>query len=151
MIQAILSKQAVITPNTIDEHLVRLISAVVGVIAVVTLLSPYRWLLGLVAVDFLVLGFLPLRFSPLAIASSAALRTLHITPKPVYFPPKQFAARVGFVASGLAFGLWLLGQQVAFTVVTLFLVVGAGMDSIANYCLACWLYTLLHRLRDGGR
>ena len=65
MIQAFSSRQAVLTPHTIDEHLVRLISAVVGVMAIITLVTPYRWLLGLVAIDFFVLGFLSLRFSPL--------------------------------------------------------------------------------------
>lgn len=138
-------------PNTIDEHLVRLISAAAGLIVIVTLLTPQRWLLGLLAADFFILGFASLRFSPLAISSSAILRALNLRPKGVYFPPKQFAARVGFVVSGLAFGLWLIGLPLASTVLTVFLAVGAAMDSIANYCLACWLYSMLQQLRPGGK
>ena len=147
MIRTFSSGQAVLVPHTIDEHLVRLISAVVGVMAIITLVTPYRWLLGFVAIDFFVLGFLSLRFSPLAIISSAALKGLRMHPTPVYFPPKQFAARVGFVVSGLAFGLWLLGLPLASTLFVLFLVAGADTDSIAKYCLACWLYSALQLLR----
>jgi hypothetical protein len=151
MIEPPSSAQSVPPPNTIDEHLVRLISGIVGLIAIVTLLTPYRWLLGLLAADFLILAFLPVRFSPLASVSSALLKILRMTPKPVYFPPKQFAAQVGAVVAGLACGLWLLGLQLASTVATLFLVVGAAFDSLVNYCLACWVYSLLQLLRPEGK
>lgn len=144
-------QQAAPATSTIDEHLVRVISAIAGLIAVATLLTPQHWLLGVLALDFCILGFGSPRFSPLAIVSAVILRMSGLHPKPVYFPPKQFAARVGFVVSALAFGLWLLGLPLASTVFVVFLVVGAAMDSIANYCLACWLYSMLQLLRRGGK
>ena len=136
-------------PNTTDEHRIRMVSGLVGALAVVSLVTPYHWIMALVALDFLVLGWVVVGGSPLAWLSRGILRALRVPPKPTYLPAKRFAARFGFCVTAIISALWALGLALPAEIVTVVLVIGSSLDAFANRCPACWVYSLLPHRSEG--
>ena len=140
---------APMAPNTTDEHRIRMVSGLVGVLSVVSLLTPYHWIMAYAAIDFFVLGWVLVGGSPLALLSRGILSALRIAPKPTYLPAKRFAARFGFCVTATITALWVLGMALPAEVITVVLIVGSALDAFANRCPACWVYSLLpHRSED---
>lgn len=111
------------------------------------LASGQAWIMGLLAVDFAIRGFFNPRNSILSSVSSVLVRVLPFRHVSIYFPPKQFAARVGMVFSLSAALLAYLGAPVAAAVVTGTLVLFAALECFLNICMGCIVYSLLLDLR----
>lgn len=132
--------------NTIDEHAARIVAALVVALALLSLLPALMWVSGLLAVDFFIRAWISRKYSPLRWLAKRLATTFQLPPKYVYAPPKQFAARIGSVLTITMFVLHL-GWHVPATAVTLMLVIAASLEAFAAFCIACWLYPLVHRPR----
>jgi|SRR5690606_30364259 len=124
----------------VDEHAVRLIAFAVAVLAVALLVTHWVWLGVLLAVDFFVRAFTRLP-SPLAVPVRASLRRLNIQPKPIFAPPKRFAAGLGFFFSLATVGLLAGGYPLAAGLVGALLIVCAVLESVFGVCLGCYVYS----------
>lgn len=99
------------------------------------------WVAALLALDFLIRGFMNPRISLLAIASRRIVVPLTRLPsKPMYFPPKRFAARVGLVFTITATILFALGAVGAARIVLATLVVFASLECFLDICVGCIVY-----------
>jgi hypothetical protein len=58
----------------------------------------------------------------------------------IFFPPKRFAARIGFTFSLAATILGFAGAPLAAVLVTLTLVVFASLECFLNVCMGCIVY-----------
>ncbi|HET6351848.1 MAG TPA: DUF4395 domain-containing protein [Coriobacteriia bacterium] len=131
--------------NTVDERAARIVAGLTVTLALLSLVPGAWWLVAVLAADFAVRAWVNRRYSPLRWAAKRVARAAGLEPKPVYAPPKRFAARIGSVLTLVALAAHLGGAHTAAVVVTAMLVVAASLEAFAGFCIACWLYPFVHR------
>ncbi len=135
-----------ISRETVDESAVRTVASVVVVATIVALLNApavSAALLGLLAIDFGIRGFISGRLSPLLALARMIARTARFTPRPVDAAPKRFAARVGMVFAVSSAGLYLIGSATAGFTVAAILLGCAVLESALGFCVGCRVYALI--------
>jgi hypothetical protein len=135
-------------PRVVDDVTVRLIAAVVLVLALVAIDLHQWWIYPLLAVDFTLRAAFGPRFSPLAQGVVRFVRPrISTPPRPTPGPPKRFAAGIGAVLTSVAALLWLLGVA-PLVVVTIGVIMVAfpALESILGICVGCKLFGLLMKL-----
>ena len=132
--------------NTVDEHAARTVAGIVVVLAVTSFWAPAWFLVAFLAVDFTIRGFIDRRYSPLRWVAKQIVGLFGWEIKPVYAPPKRFAAQIGSTLTLAATALHASGLHVAAVVVTSLLVVAASLEAGLGFCLACWIYPFVFRL-----
>lgn len=133
--------------RTVDEHAARACAGLVVVLAALSLWEPAAPLIALLAVDFAIRGFGNRRYSPLRWVAKSVVGLLGLEPKPVYAPPKRFAARIGAAMTVTATLLHVAGLPTAAAVVTVMLIVAASLEAFIGFCLACWVYPFIWKAR----
>lgn len=136
--------------NTVDEHVVRAIAAMVAVLAAASLLPGLSGITALLAADFFIRGWVNPDLSPLCWLSRRIVGLTGLDYRPVYAPPKRFATRIGAVIAGLA-AVLQFGPETGATVVTLMLVLAAGLEAVAGFCIACWVFPYAQRMSERVR
>jgi hypothetical protein len=134
-------------PNIVDDVTVRLIAAVILVLAVVALAAHQWWLYAVLAADFVLRSGWGPSASPVAILANRWIRP-KVVVKPRYTagPPKRFAAAVGAVFTLAATILWLAGASVPVIVIGVVMVVFPALESIFGICVGCIVFGWLMRL-----
>lgn len=134
-------------PNIVDDVTVRLIAAVILVLAVVALAAHQWWLYAALAADFVLRAGWGPSASPVAILVNRWIRP-RVAAKPRYTagPPKRFAAAIGAVFTVAATGLWLAGTSVPVILIGAIMVVFPALESIAGICVGCIVFGWLMRL-----
>lgn len=112
------------------------------------LLSPAKWIIVLMLVDFFVRGFMNPAYSLFNIASESVLRLTRVEPQMTNAGPKVFAARIGFVFVCLITTAWLLQLCTAAFILASTLAVFAALEAVFNFCVACKAYPLLLRITN---
>jgi len=133
--------------NTVDERAARIVAGIVVVLAVVSLWPPAWFLIALLAIDFSIRAWIDRKYSPLRLLAKSITGALGWEPKPVYAPPKRFAAQIGSVLTILATVLHVAGLHVAAVVVTVLLIAAASLEAGFGFCLACWIYPFVFRTK----
>jgi hypothetical protein len=87
------------------------------------------------------------KYSPLRFVAKSITGVLSWDVKPVYAPPKRFAAQIGSTLTIVATLLHVTGLHVAALVVTALLIIAASLEAGLGICLACWVYPFVFRLR----
>jgi len=134
--------------NTVDEHAARVVAFFTVVLAAASLYEPLWWLMVILAIDFAIRAWGNRRYSPLRWLAKKATRLFGLGTKPIYAPPKRFAARVGSTFTLVATLFYLLGIRPGGIAATVFLIIAASLEAFFGYCLACWLYPFVHRSSD---
>ena len=126
-------------PEQVNEVGARIVAGVVAVFAAISLAWPSPWLIGVLALGFLLrVGWGP-TFSLLA-RFAMFVAPFIAEPRPMPGKPKRFAQGIGasmtvlstvFAASGFAFGAQVLMG---------ILFVCATLESVFGICLGCWMY-----------
>jgi hypothetical protein len=134
-----------ISESYIDENTARLNALFTLALLVVFLFTPYKWIIFLVAIDFLLRRILHGRFSVITQISNFTTVVLALKKVRINAGPKLFAANVGFLLSLLAALFYytdlypvayaLAGALALFTV----------LEGIFNICVACILYPFVTR------
>ncbi len=138
-----------VSKNHVDENVVRLVATQVFLITLITLLTGWAWLALFLAADFGLRAFTRVP-SPLATVARGTVKALKLTPKPIFAPPKRFAAILGlFFSVGIAIFLFLNYLNVAYAVGAI-LIFCAVLEAAFNICLGCYVYNwivtpLVHR------
>jgi Domain of unknown function (DUF4395) len=134
-------------PNPVNEKAARTVAFVVLVIGIVGLATSSYWLFVPLAYGFVARVLTGPRLSPLGWLASSVVAPRLGERKYVPGPPKRFAQAIGAaltVAGAVAsFGL---GAHVAGDALFSMLIVAAGLESLAGYCIGCRLFALLMRV-----
>ena len=134
-------------PTQVNQAMVRSNALLTIIITAAALVTGLWSLMALLAADFVVRGFFNPRLSPLSTLSSRLVSILPFTHKSIYFPPKQFAARVGMVFS-TASALLLFAELPGTAVLVMgTLIVFASMECFLNICMGCIVYNGLLSMR----
>jgi hypothetical protein len=133
-------------PNPVNEKAARTVAFVVMLLACLTLLTGWYWLLLLLAYGFLARVLTGPTLSPLGRFASRVVAPRLGPEKPVPGPPKRFAQAMG-AAITLAAAVAALGFSAhgIADVLLAALVLAAGLESIFAYCLGCQVFGLLIR------
>jgi hypothetical protein len=134
-------------PNPINEKAARFVAFVVMVAAIVALATGWQWLLVPVAYGFVARAAAGPTFSPLGRLAmdvvGPRLGPKRYTPG----PPKRFAQAFGaVVTTWAAIGGLALGWETFADVCLGLMVVFAGLESLAGFCVGCKVFAVLMRL-----
>ena len=131
-------------PNPVNEKAARTVAGGVVVLAVLTLVTGWHWLIALLAVGFLARVLAGPRFSALGQLATRVIAPRLGPEKLVPGPPKRFAQAIGLTlttvaaVASLAFGATTLA-----TVLVVVLLVFAFLESVVGFCAGCWMFGLL--------
>ncbi len=132
-------------PNPVNEKAARVVAGVVLAAVVVTLATGFYWLLIPLAYGFWARVLTGPKLSPLGWTAQNVIAPRLGERKPVPGPPKRFAQGMGAVMSTAALVLAFAASQTAADVVLALILVAAGLESIAGYCIGCKVFGLLMR------
>jgi hypothetical protein len=133
------------SPAQTNESKVRLIAFFVLLLTGVYLLTASVWVPISLVIDFSFRSFNMGKFSPLSLLSDALIRTFKLPVKPVYLPPKRFAARIGLMFSISILVLHIL--DVNNLILCYVLAAFAALESLAGFCAGCYVYNFLQRYK----
>lgn len=125
--------------TTLNETVVRLVGGFVSLFAIAILVTQSYWISLYLIFDFFFRAFTNIK-PPLALLSIFIAEKLNLKPKPIYAPPKKFAAGVGFAFSIAITALLFLNFTTAALLVTSILLVCAVLESIFAICVGCYVY-----------
>ena len=130
----------------VNEKVVRANALVVFILSLVYLFTQYKWVILLLAVDFLFKGFMNPKYSPISKINANILNMMKVAPNMVDSGPKTFAAKIGFICS---FAISILYYGFALTVpaefIAAMLIACAFLEGFLGYCVGCKLYSLFYR------
>jgi Domain of unknown function (DUF4395) len=134
-------------PATVNEKAARVVAT--GVVAQAALFLATRWTFLLVTLAF---GFAARvvagpTFSPLARLAVHVLAPRLGPARTVAGSPKRFAQGVGLAFSTVALVAWLAGSSALAVAVLVMLIGAASLEAGLGFCLGCWVYGHLVRLR----
>lgn len=133
-------------PNPVNEKAARVVAGVVLAISLLTLATGWYWLLVPLAYGFWARALTGPTLSPLGWTAQNLVAPRLGPRTPVPGPPKRFAQAIGAAVSTTALVLALVsGAHTAADVALGLLVVAAGLESLAGYCLGCRIFSLLMR------
>ncbi len=125
----------------INEYKARFTAFMVLLSVGVYLLEPLSIIPILLVLDFGLRAFDLGRFSPFARLSDILVQAFNLGVKPVFYPPKRFAARIGLLFSVTILVLHFLGIHALLVAGVLGLF--AALESLAGICAGCYVYSWL--------
>jgi hypothetical protein len=133
-------------PHPVNEKAARVVAGAVMVVALVILATSAYWLLVPLAYGFWARVLTGPTLSPLGQLATRVVAPRLGAPKYVAGPPKRFAQAMGATITTAAAILALgFDETTAAGVLLVMLVVAAGLESIAGYCLGCQIFGVLMR------
>ena len=131
---------------TVNENTVRIIAFFVAVLAIVFLLSGNIIPVIFLAIDFTARGFGFKQLSLLRIVSDKLNDTLfNGAKKPIFAPPKLFAAKIGLLFCVAVIIFFFAGLNTISNILAVVLTAFALLESVGNICVACYMYSFMHR------
>lgn len=135
-------------PRVVDDVTVRLVAAVVLVLAVTALALSQWWIYALLAIDFTLRTTFGPQASPVARTVMRFVRPrVDARPVPTAGPPKRFAAGIGATLTTLAAVLWALGAAAPVVVaIGVIMVIFPALEAILGLCVGCRLFGVMMKL-----
>ena len=128
----------------IDESTVRVNGAIVVVLLLASLVPELRWIQLYLLVDFGIKVFAGFAYSPNCAIARFIAGLLRLPIRSVPAAPKRFAGAVAMVFLAAALMSWfVLGSDEAFFVFTAAFTACALLESVAGFCVGCFVYGLL--------
>lgn len=135
-------------PRVVDDVTVRLVAAVVLVLAITALALHQWWIYAVLAVDFTLRTAFGPKASPLAQGVQRFVRPRVKAPRlPTAGPPKRFAAGIGAALTTAATVLWALGVAAPLVVaIGGVMIVFPALEAVLGICVGCRVFGVLMRL-----
>lgn len=127
------------------ENKIRLTAFLVLILSVAFIFTNSVFVPIFLAFDFFLRAFGFGKYSLLAKTSTFISKILKLKEKPVFFPPKQFATKIGLAFSTTLIILNHLEINPLFISSTL--AICAGLEALFNFCAGCYVYNLFHSIK----
>jgi hypothetical protein len=134
-----------ISENYIDENIARLNASITLLIVLFFLFTPFKWIIFLALIDFLLRRVLDGRYSYISWISRFTTGALGLKKISINAGPKLFAANVGFALTVLMVLFYYTGiTSVAYSLggILAFFTI---LESFFNICAACILYPFVSK------
>ena len=133
------------TSSQLDENVIRLVAIQTIIIVLTSVTFRADWLLYLLSIDFMLRGVFKIP-SLLSVLAKGILYIKPLAVKPVFAPPKWFAARIGLFFSLIAaIGFTFHFNYFALTV-CIILAFCAFLEAAFRVCLGCYLHHWIARI-----
>jgi Fe2+ transport system protein B len=135
-------------PRVLDDVTVRLIAAVVLVLAVAALAFHQWWIYAVLAVDFILRTTFGPKTSPVALGVQRFVRPrIRALKRPTAGPPKRFAAGIGATLTAVAAVLWVLGVAGPVVVtIGVVMILFPALEAVLGLCVGCKAFGALMRI-----
>jgi hypothetical protein len=134
-----------ISDNYIDENTARLNAFITFAVMLIFFLTPYKWVIFLLAADFLLRRVMQGRYSIITRISVLTTVALSLRRVRINAGPKLFAANVGFLLSLLAAVFYYAGLTNVSYALAGTLAFFTLLESVFNICAACVLYPFVSK------
>ena len=134
-----------ISENYIDENIARMNAFFTFGLVLIFLLTPYKWVIFLLAADFLLRRIMQGRYSVITRISILTTGALALKKVRINAGPKLFAANVGFMLSVLAASFYYIDLHYVSYFLAGTLAFFTMLESVFNICAACILYPFVSR------
>lgn len=127
------------------ENKIRIIALFVFISALLFIYTNSILIPIFLTLDFALRGFGYGKYSVLAFLSSKIVKNLKTNDKPIFFPPKQFSAKIGFVfsISLLVFHYF----QINTVIITIILGFCAALEAFFSFCVGCIVYNYIQKVK----
>ncbi len=134
-------------PNPVNEKAARTVAGGVAILAALTLVTGWPWLIVLIAVGFLARVLTGPKLSVLGQLATRVVAPRLGLPRFVPGPPKRFAQLIGLTLTTVAavFALVFGATTLAVSLVAILLVF-AVLESVVGFCAGCWLFAQLMKI-----
>ena len=128
------------------ENKIRLTAFLVFLLIIIYIKTNFIGIPIFLLLDFAIRGFGFGKWSVLGFLAEKLVTLFKLEQKPIYFPPKQFAAQVGFIFSFtlLLFNIFDLNA----IVISLILLICAGLEAFFNFCVGCYVYNSYYHIKN---
>jgi hypothetical protein len=126
----------------VEENAVRLIAAQTVLLTSIALYTQWELIMILLIVDFALRAFTTF-ISPMAFVAKKVVAILKLKPKPIFAPPKKFAALLGFIFSLTIATLFFFNAEIYAYFIGAILIVCAILESAFEVCVGCYVYDIL--------
>ena len=133
-------------PAVVNEKAARVVAGLVGVVAVLALLSGWLWLSAVLAVGFALRVASGPRLDPFGRLATKVIAPRFGRPVLVPGPPKRFAQAVGLALTLVATLFLVVGQPVVTAALLVVLLVFASLEAVVGVCAGCYVFGLLMRV-----
>ncbi len=141
MMNSFLSKQ-------VNAKVVRINAALTILFLALFILTPYKWIILLLAGDFLIRGFFKQTYSPFCGFSKTLLRVFNVKPRMVSADSKIFAAKLGFFMCCILIAMQLFGWPKTGILFAAVFLCFAALEAAFGFCMACKIYPFVCRSLD---
>ncbi|CAK8718473.1 DUF4395 domain-containing protein [Candidatus Electrothrix aarhusensis] len=132
----------------INENAVRINAALAFLSILFFLITPYKWVILIIAGDFFIRGFLNPQYSLFANISKKILPLLKVKPIMVDAGPKIFAAKIGFLFCCLLTVSWIFSFGRTALIAGAIFMTCAALEAVFKFCVACQIYPLIYSLKN---
>jgi hypothetical protein len=133
-----------ISDKKTDEQVARVNAGLTLLFILGFIFTSQIWLIGLLALDFLIRGLERSGYSPVFFTSKAISELIGLNQKPINAGPKIFAARLGFIFSILIVLTWMLNMHVFSLSIAGLLALLSFLEVAFSWCMACEIYPVLY-------
>jgi hypothetical protein len=129
----------------VDERVVQ-INAVLAILSIFFLLTPYEWIVWILCIDFFIRGFLNPSYSFYTAISKTVLHLFKIKPLMINAGPKIFAAKIGFIFCCMIVISYVFDFPKICLVICLIFMFCATLEAIFKFCIACKIYPFIYKI-----
>lgn len=139
-------------PNPVNEKAARTVAAGVLVLSVVTLVlgltvgAAWLWIVAVLAAGFVARVLTGPKLSILGQLATKVVAPRLGEPKLIAGPPKRFAQAIGATVTIAATVVLAAGHPGGTEVLLGLMIVAAGLESLAGYCIGCKIFAGLMRI-----
>ena len=128
------------------ENKIRLTAFLVFILTIIYIKTNFIFIPFFLLIDFAIRGFGFGKWSILGLIAEKLVSILKLEQKPIYFPPKQFAAHVGFIFSLLLLIFNIV--EINSIIISIILLICAGLEAFANFCVGCYVYNFYYQIKN---
>lgn len=129
-----------ISQKRVDTHVVRSISTIASLIALLFIFTNQSFFIFLLLYDYSVRVFRVEKFSPFYQASVFIVKILSLEPKQSDEAPKRFALILGWSMTVFMVLFYFLSMPILVFSLVLILFVCATLEALFDFCIGCKIY-----------
>ncbi|MDD2299932.1 MAG: DUF4395 domain-containing protein [Fermentimonas sp.] len=131
-----------ISKNHVNEKTVRIVAVQVVLFTLLLLITNWKIIALFLVIDFALRAFTRIP-SLFALNAKGISKTFDLKPKPIFAPPKRFAAALGLLFSLAIVIFQYLDLTIGVYVAGSILLLCAALEAFLNICLGCYVFNLI--------
>jgi hypothetical protein len=134
-----------ISTELVNSNLTRTYSFVTLIAISFYVFTPYKEIIFISAIDFIIRIFFGLKYSPICNIIKYILKIGNFQAHMVNAGPKKFAAKIGLIITVLMSMSFLMGLTYTSAILGTISLTAVGAEAIFGFCIACWMYSKMPR------